>query len=74
MHIHYIVLIRIKLHISLYITLHAEYIEELKSECIKLCKSGVQSQSRNITPPPSLCSEYEKPEKSIAVQRHYRVY
>ena len=45
----------------------SEYIEELEKQCIDLCASLKNNQQ---APPPSLCSEYERPDKSIAVQRH----
>ena len=56
---------RLRLH---YNTVTTRYVEELMEECIERCKTGQRSTLSSI--PASLCSTYERPDKSIAIQKH----
>ena len=49
-------------------TVTTGYVEELMEECIDRCKTGQRSTLSST--PASLRSTYERPDKSVAIQRH----
>ena len=50
------------------IFLLSEYIQELLSQTCELCESDTEQSSTTV--PGSLCSDYERPNKTEAIKRH----
>ena len=58
------------MHVCVYTTVYITigYVEELLGETTKVCEEG--STVALLEAPEPLCSEYERPEKIVAVSKH----
>ena len=55
--------------LNIILSAHSDYLDELTAETISYCETGT-SQERIDDVPEPLCSQYERPEKTFAIQQH----
>ena len=56
--------------IILFYSLHIGYTKELFTEVYSAIESGTCVPALKPSPPPPLCSKYDKPSKTFAIEQH----